>query len=180
MFYKIASHVSPWEQRRLGEYAFFRRGSFPQPYGNPEWYGGKGAMPFIQVVDVNKDLSLVPETKQKISKVAQPKSVFVPKGTVVVTLQGSIGRVAVTPYDSYVDRTLLIFENYLRKTDDHFWAYVIQNKFNIESRKAPGGIIKTITKKALSDFQVKIPGYEEQKSIGELTSKVDKLITLHQ
>jgi len=47
-------------------------------------------MPFVQVADVGEDMKLVSETKQRISKLAQPKSVFVPKGTVIVTLQGSI------------------------------------------------------------------------------------------
>ena len=131
-----------WEQRKLGEYSNFRRGSFPQPYGNKEWFDGDGSMPFVQVVDVSDNLSLVDNTKQKISVLAQPKSVFVSKGKVVVTLQGSIGRVAITQYDSFVDRTLLIFENYKNKTDLYFWAYTIQQKFSIEKLKAPGGTIK--------------------------------------
>lgn len=40
------------EWTTLGDIASFRRGSFPQPYGRSEWYGGDGAMPFVQVVDV--------------------------------------------------------------------------------------------------------------------------------
>ncbi|MGY0427068.1 MAG: hypothetical protein ACWIPI_09630, partial [Polaribacter sp.] len=102
----------PIERKALDEVALFRRGSFPQPYGKSEWFDGEGAMPFVQVVDVGFDLRLVPDTKNKISKLAQAKSVFVPKGTVIVTLQGSIGRVAITQYDSYVDRTLAIFQEF--------------------------------------------------------------------
>ena len=70
------------EWKTLGEVANFRRGSFPQPYGDRRWYDGEGAMPFVQVVDVGNDMKLVKETKNKISKLAQPKSVFVKKGTV--------------------------------------------------------------------------------------------------
>lgn len=99
------------------------------------WYDGDGAMPFVQVVDVTGQLVLVDETKQKISRLAQPMSVFVPKGKIIVTLQGSIGRVAITQYDSFVDRTLLIFEGYEKLTDEHFWAYTIQQKFEIEKQK---------------------------------------------
>ena len=57
-----------------------------------------------------KNFRLVDSTKNTISKIAQPLSVFVPKGTVIVTLQGTIGRVAITQYDAYVDRPLAIFE----------------------------------------------------------------------
>ena len=160
----------------MGEYAKYRRGSFPQPYGKKEWYGGEDSMPFVQVIDVTDNLTLVNDTKQKISKKAQPKSVLVPEGTVIVTLQGSIGRVAITHYDTYVDRTLLIFESYNFPTHIGFWAYTIQNKFEIERQKAPGGTIKTITKEALSSFEISIPTLPEQEAIGAFFQDLDKAI----
>lgn len=172
--------LNGWVERKLGLIAKYRRGSFPQPYGKKEWYDGPGAMPFVQVVDVSNNLRLVEDTKQKISKIAQDKSVFVPKNTVIITLQGSIGRVAVTQYDSFVDRTLLIFEDYNLKTDPLFWAYSIQDKFDEESKRAPGGTIKTITKEALSSFDILLPSISEQKSIGKFFQTIDSLIALHQ
>lgn len=169
-----------WEIRKLKELTEYRRGSFPQPYGKSEWYGGIGSMPFVQVVDVLSNLKLAETTKQQISKLAQNQSVFVPQGTVVITLQGSIGRVAITQYDSYVDRTLLIFEKFLFPTDIYYWALSMQQKFDIESKKAPGGTIKTITKEALSEFEIFLPTLEEQKQIGEFFQKLDKSISLQQ
>jgi type I restriction enzyme S subunit len=168
-----------WEQRKLREHAKYRRGSFPQPYGNKEWYDGAGSKPFVQVVDVGDNLRLVDNTKQKISLLAQSKSVFVPAGKVVVTLQGSIGRVAITQYDSFVDRTLLIFDEYQLQTNEYFWAYTIQQKFEIEKQKAPGGTIKTITKEALSDFEVYLPEYEEQNKVGNFFKQLNDTIALH-
>lgn len=169
-----------WEIRKLKELTEYRRGSFPQPYGKSEWYGGIGSMPFVQVVDVLSNLKLAETTKQQISKLAQNQSVFVPQGTVVITLQGSIGRVAITQYDSYVDRTLLIFEKFLFPTDIYYWALSMQQKFDIESKKAPGGTIKTITKEALSEFKIFLPTLKEQKQIGEFFQKLDKSISLQQ
>ena len=107
---RFEGFTDDWEQRKLSDCAEFRRGSFPQPYGNKDWYDGKGAMPFVQVADVSSDMKLVNDTKQKISKLAQPMSVFAEKGSVLVTLQGSIGRVAITQYGAFVDRTVLIFD----------------------------------------------------------------------
>ncbi len=177
---RFKGFTDEWTTCTLGENAKYRRGSFPQPYGNKEWYDGENSMPFVQVVDVNNHLSLVDQTKQMISAKAQPYSVFVKKNSVVVTLQGSIGRVAITQYDSYVDRTLLIFEGYKNKTDLRFWAYTIQNIFDTEKKMAPGGTIKTITKEALSKFHIMIPNYEEQFELGCFLDKLDNLITLHQ
>ena len=169
-----------WEQRKLSQCAGFRRGSFPQPYGNKEWYDGEGAMPFVQVADVADDMKLVDDTKQKISKLAQPMSVYADKGSVLVTLQGSIGRVAITQYGAFVDRTVLIFDKYNQNIDKTFWAYIIKEKFIDEARKAPGGTIKTITKEALSDFDLMLPNYDEQKKLGAFLVSIDNLITLHQ
>lgn len=173
-------YVHSWEQRKLGNVANYRRGSFPQPYGKSEWYDGDGAMPFVQVADVSDEMNLVENTKQKISMLAQPMSVFAGKNTVLVTLQGSIGRVAITQYGAFVDRTVLIFEKYKEKIDTTFWAYIVKQKFIDEARKAPGGTIKTITKEALSDFDLSIPNYKEQQQIGTFFKQLDNLITLHQ
>lgn len=164
----------------MSECAGFRRGSFPQPYGNKEWYDGAEAKPFVQVADVSDDMKLVENTKQKISKLAQPMSVYAEENSVLVTLQGSIGRVAITQYGAFVDRTVLIFDKYNGDIDKVFWAYTIKQKFIDEARKAPGGTIKTITKEALSDFDLMLPNYDEQKKLGKYFAALDHLITLHQ
>ena len=179
LFLKLAKNV--WEQRKLSECTTFRRGSFPQPYGKVEWYDGNESMPFVQVADVGNDMKLVNETKQRISKVAQPMSVFIPKKSVIVTLQGTIGRVAITQYDAYLDRTVLYFDSYKNPINKNFWAYIIKNKFLEEAKSAPGGTIKTITKEVLSNFDLRIPiEVEEQNKIGECFNQIDNLITLHQ
>ncbi len=177
---RFKGFADDWEQRKLSDCAEFRRGSFPQPYGNKDWYDGKGAMPFVQVADVSSDMKLVNDTKQKISKLAQPMSVFAEKGSVLVTLQGSIGRVAITQYGAFVDRTVLIFDKYKDDIDKKFWAYIIKEKFEYEAKKAPGGTIKTITKEVLANFDLMLPCYAEQSILADYLIKLDHLITLHQ
>lgn len=169
-------NAGEWGEDTLDDIATFRRGSFPQPYGLPEWYDEKNGMPFIQVFDVGDDFRLKDKTKSRISKLGAEKSVFIPEGTLIVTLQGSIGRVAITHYDAYIDRTLLIFESFQKPIEKVFFARVIQNLFDIEKEKAPGGIIKTITKEALSDFKVKYPTIPEQHRIASCLSTLDDLI----
>jgi len=165
-----------WKEYTLIQVAKFRRGSFPQPYGLPEWYDEVNGTPFIQVFDVSDNLRLKSKTKNKISKLAAQQSVFIPKDTLIVTIQGSIGRVAITQYDAYIDRTLLLFEKFLKPIEKLFFAYIIQNLFEIEKEKAPGGIIKTITKEALSDFKIMLPTFTEQKKIADCLFSVDELI----
>ncbi|MFP6009659.1 restriction endonuclease subunit S [Helicobacter pylori] len=165
-----------WQKVRLGTYKY-RRGSFPQPYGNPQWYSDNG-MPFVQVYDVGENFKLNQKTKQKISKIAQPMSVFVPKNSVIITLQGTIGRVALTQYDCYCDRTILIFDNNtLNDVNKYFFVLSLFTKFEEEKRKADGSIIKTITKQTLKDFEIPLPPLNEQIAIANILSALDNEIT---
>ena len=178
---RFKGFTDTWEQRKLKDIVTYRRGSFPQPYGKEEWYGGTKSMPFVQVADVSDELKLNSETKQTISIVAQPMSVFIPKESVIVTLQGTIGRVAITQYDAFLDRTILYFDTYLNHDiDKYFWAITIKNKFEEERKKAPGAVIKTITKEVLSEFDIQLTTKDEQMKIGQLFKQIDNLITLHQ
>ncbi len=164
-----------WQRVRLGTYKY-RRGSFPQPYGNPQWYSDNG-MPFVQVYDVGENFKLTQKTKQKISKIAQPMSVFVPKNSVIITLQGTIGRVALTQYDCYCDRTILIFDNNtLNDVNKYFFVLSLFTKFEEEKRKADGSIIKTITKQTLKDFEILLPPLNEQSAIANILSALDNEI----
>ncbi|MCQ2700431.1 restriction endonuclease subunit S [Helicobacter pylori] len=164
-----------WQRVRLGTYKY-RRGSFPQPYGNPQWYSDNG-MPFVQVYDVGENFKLNQKTKQKISKIAQPMSVFVPKNSVIITLQGTIGRVALTQYDCYCDRTILIFDNNtLNDVNKYFFVLSLFTKFEEEKRKADGSIIKTITKQTLKDFEILLPPLNEQIAIANILSDLDSEI----
>ncbi len=165
-----------WEEKKLEEIAKFRRGSFPQPYGLPKWYDDINGMPFVQVYDVDNNFKLKTTTKQKISNIAKEKSVFVKKGTIVLTIQGTIGRIAITQYDAYVDRTLLIFQSFTVPIDKLFFTYVVYLLFAIEKQKAAGGTIKTITKEKLSAFVINLPCIEEQQKIAIFLSAIDKSI----
>lgn len=154
------------EYKTIGEIATYRRGSFPQPYTNTSFYGGEGAMPFVQVADIEDEgFVLKEQTKQTISKIAQPKSIFVPKGTVICSIQGTIGRVAITQYNSYVDRTIAIFDGFNIDINKRFFAYCIQVKFGIEKRFARGSTLKTITKEEFTKFCIPVPPLEVQDEI---------------
>ena len=170
--------TSNWTSQKLGDICSYRRGSFPQPYGLPMWYDDKNGMPFIQVADVNDDMTVNIKTKRRISEVAKSKSVFIPKGTLIVTLQGTIGRVAITTFNAYIDRTLLVVQNISQNVLKEFLMLAIYMKFNIEKQTADGSIIKTITKETLTDFYIKLPTIEFQEKIVALMNHYNKILYL--
>ena len=169
-------HGGYWAEAKLGEICTYRRGSFPQPYGLPEWYDEEKGMPFIQVADVNDNMTINANTNRHISDIAKNHSVFVPKGTLIVTLQGTIGRVAITSYDAYIDRTLLVIQNISDCVLKEFLMYAIYMKFDVEKQTADGSIIKTITKETLTEFLINIPPIHEQQRIVSLLRLFDQRI----
>ncbi|CBG39669.1 restriction endonuclease subunit S [Helicobacter mustelae] len=178
-FEKLLQTLCPHgvEFKAIKDIAMFRRGSFPQPYTRSKWYGGDNSMPFIQVIDVADTMKLNEKSKQSISKLAQPKSVFVPKGTVIVTLQGTIGKVAITQYDSYIDRTIAIFTSYRINIDKKYFAYMLYQKFAMEKMLARGATLKTITKEEFSDFKIPLPPLEVQREIVKILDTFTELNT---
>lgn len=181
---RFSNYGDEWEMQKLKDVAKFIRGSFPQPYTNPDWYDEKNGQPFVQVADIGFDLKLNKDTKLHISKIAEHKSRFVEKGKVVVALQGSIetsiGRVAITQYPAFFDRTILIFESYKVDIDNYYFAQVIQKLFHREKERAWGATISTITKEALSEFFIGLPDIEEQRKIGQFLKKLNDTIFLQQ
>lgn len=165
-----------WAVKPLKDVCTYRRGSFPQPYGLSIWYDEINGAPFVQVFDIDTNWKIKPFTKRYISELAQCKSVFARKGTIVLTIQGSIGRIAITQYDAFIDRTLLIFETFKITFDKVYFCLAIEALFEKERENAPGGIIKTITKEALSSFLIPIPSLPEQTAIATALSDMDELI----
>ncbi len=165
-----------WEYYKLSELATFRRGSFPQPYGLDKWYDDENGFPFVQVFDVGDNMKLKNTTKRRISSLAGEQSVFVEKGTIILTIQGSIGRIAITHYDTFIDRTLLIFQTFKLPTDKKYFMYVVHRLFEDEKKRAHGSTIATITKEQLSSFVIPLPPLHEQQKIAEILSTVDDKI----
>lgn len=173
---RLVGFINKWETIKLEDVAMFRRGSFPQPYGLDKWYDDANGIPFVQVYDVDNNFRLKRITKRKISTAAQEMSVYIPAGSIVLTIQGSIGRIAITDYDAYLDRTLLFFQTFKKPINKVFFMYSVFLLFEIEKNKADGGTIKTITKETLNKFNIKITSLEEQSAISEILTTADKEI----
>lgn len=169
--FEQALESGKYKTLRLVDICQFRRGSFPQPYGNQEWYGGANAMPFVQVADIDDNFKLKEKTNQQISQLAQPKSVFVSQNTIILSIQGTIGRVAITQYDCYVDRTIAIFTELSNLLNQHFLAYMLSILFKNKADTARGITLKTITKEEFRNFKIPLPPLTEQERIAKEISQ---------
>jgi type I restriction enzyme S subunit len=101
--------------------------------------------------------------------------VFAPKGSIIISLQGSIGRIAVTQYDAFIDRTVAIFTSVSDEINPKYFVYQLQRIFSIKEKNARGSTIKTITKEEFMDFPIPVPNVQEQNRIVSVLDIFDAL-----
>ena len=94
----------------------------------------------------------------------------------MISLQGSIGRVAITQYDSYIDRTVAVFQDLANNVDKKYFLYQLHRVFSEEKKAARGSTIKTITKEEFTEFQLPLPEKAEQEEIACTLSQFDTYI----
>ena len=175
-FSKLIKQLCPngVEFVKLKDISKFRRGSFPQPYTNNDYYGGENDKPFVQIADISNNFNLNEKTKKTISKIAQKFSLFVPKGSLILSIQGSIGRVAITQYDSYIDRNIAMFYDYSKITKK-FFLYALYKLFEEKEKNARGSTLKTITIAEIKDFMIPFPPIEIQNEIVNVLDQFNDL-----
>ncbi|SEK83032.1 restriction endonuclease subunit S [Paenibacillus sp. OK003] len=105
-------------------------------------------------------------------------------GDLVMVQSGHVGHTAVIPeeLDNTAAHALIMFSNYLEKTDPHFLNYQFQTH---NSKKKLGNIttgntVKHILASEMKVFLVDIPTYEEQLAIGNFFKLIDNTIALYQ
>ncbi|MDW7614301.1 restriction endonuclease subunit S [Peribacillus simplex] len=105
-------------------------------------------------------------------------------GDLVMVQSGHVGHTAVIPeeLDNTAAHALIMFSNYREETDPYFLNYQLQTQ---KSKKKLGNIttgntIKHILASEMKKFQVDVPKYEEQQTIGNFFKELDDIISLHQ
>lgn len=169
---RFKGFTDAWEQRRLGEYGSVSMNKRIFKNQTAE----SGDIPFYKigtfggVPDAYISRDLYEEYKKKYS---YPK-----KGDVLISASGSIGRTVV--YDgeeAYYQDSNIVWLNHDSRLDDSFllYVYAIVKWSGIE-----GSTISRLYNENILSTRVIIPIIEEQRKIGEILSRVDTLITLHQ
>ena len=115
----------------------------------------------------------------------QDKNIQVKNGSILITKDGTLGKVAyVENLNKPATLNAGVF-NVKTKGND------VDNKYLFQYLKAPflmkyvdekstGGTIKHLNQSILVNFPVVLPGVEEQRKIGEFLSHIDSILTLHQ
>ena len=161
-----------WEQRKLGEFGSVAMNKRIFKAQTTE----SGDIPFYKIgtfggtPDAYISRKLYVEYKNKYP---YPK-----KGDILISASGSIGRTVVyAGEEAYYQDSNIVWLNHDSRLDNSFLlhVYAIVKWAGIE-----GSTISRLYNENILSTSIKLPKIEEQRKIGDLLSKIDTLITLHQ
>jgi len=115
----------------------------------------------------------------------QDKKIQVTNGSILITKDGTLGKVAyVQGLSKPATLNAGVFNVRIssNNVDEKYLFQYLKAPFLMDyvSSKATGGTIKHLNQNILVDFPVVLPEINEQRAIGEYFDALDNLITLHQ
>ena len=176
---RFAGFADPWEQRKLGNlFSFGGSGGTPS-VSNDSFYGGK--IPFLGISDVKgRDIS---QTAKHITEkgLAASAAWVVPSGAVCLAMYASVGKVGIIRQNTATSQAFfnMVFDN--DGTRDFVYSRLERAELTAEwEALISTGTQRNLNANKVRDFMLAVPAETEQRLIGQLFSRLDALITLHQ
>lgn len=178
---RFQGFTDAWEQRKVSDIATITAGGTPSTVEIEYWQPKE--IPWLSSGEIHK--KYVMETDNMISKkgLENSSAKWVEKGSVLIALAGqgkTRGTAAITKIRLTTNQSIAA----LKFGDNVYPDYAFQN---LDSRydelrnvSSGDGTRGGLNKQLLSDLEMMIPEYEEQKKLGDYFSNLDTLITLHQ
>lgn len=144
--------------------------------GRPDYYGGPH--PFAKIEDVTRSRGRVlRSTGATITDLAltETSAKLYPAGTVLVTMYGTIGAVAITGAELAANQAIAAFVG-LRDTEAGFLVHLLEREAPRLASKAGQTTQANISGAILKSHQVLLPPLAEQKKIATILSSVDDAI----
>ena len=161
---------------RLDELFDLQMGKTPSR-NNPEYWNSKDHK-WISIADLSKCGKYISETKEYLSDKAVKESGIsvIPANTVIMSFKLSIGKTAITAEPMFSNEAIMSFRD-LRKIDllpDYLYYLFSGKEWDEGTNKAVLG--KTLNKATLSQVQIKVHSFSEQKKIVKTLDKVSSII----
>ncbi len=125
----------------------------------------------------SNSLSKIDKTENYLSEKARCVSRIVPKGSILVTCIGIIGKVAVLNEDAAFNQQINAIIPNKKKVLPMYLAYSLLSKQKELAWQANAAVVPIINKSQFSKLQLDIPDIDSQNKIISVLSKVDTLTT---
>ena len=175
---RFAGFADPWEQRKLGELADIVGGGTPDT-NNEKYWGGDidwySPAELDSSIYVEKSLRRITD-EGLLSCAAR---MLPANKTILFTSRAGIGNTAILRRSACTNQgfqSLVVQDG-----TDVYFIYSMSSKIKKWAEaKASGSTFLEISGRQLGTMQIAVPSSHEQRQIGQLFSRLDALITLHQ
>ena len=162
---RLPGFSGEWEVKRLGEIAEIGMGRTPSRTNQNYW--GRGHK-WMSIADLKS--KYIYETKEQISDLAAAEMTVIPKGTRVMSVKLSIGRLAFTGCDMYSNEAICRLSK-IKGDSAYFYYALSRTDFSLYGKQAVKGY--TLNMESLSVVEVTCPSLEEQHAIAAVLSDMD-------
>lgn len=168
---------SDWKVELLDKVAERKSGHTPNKKKDSYW---NGEIPWISLKDLSRlNNRFVYETTDytTIEGINNSSAVLLPKGTIVISRDASVGKVGITSKEMATSQH---FINYIcgENLDNIYLYYYLLFNDHVFKQIATGSTIKTIGLDFFKKFKIALPPIEEQKQIGSILTIWDNAIEL--
>lgn len=165
-----------WKIEYLDNMAKRYSGHTPNKQREEYWNGN---IPWISLKDTKKlDNLYINETEDYTTElgIQNSSAVKLPKGTVVISRDATVGKVGITKSEYMA--TSQHFINYVcsNSINNIFLYYYLFNKKSLFERIGVGSTIKTIGLSFFKELKIAVPSIQEQEKIASILFKVDEKI----
>lgn len=183
---RFAGFTDSWEQRKLSELTTMHARIGWQNLRISEFLDSGDYM-LITGTDFD-DGRVNFETCHYVAKERydQDKNIQVQNGSILITKDGTLGKVAyVQGLSMPATLNAGVFNVVIKdknEIDEQYLYQYLKGPFLMDyvGQRATGGTIKHLNQGILVDFPVRLPSIEEQIKVGDLLTSLDNTITLHQ
>ena len=165
-----------WETVRLGDLCKMNSGGTPSR-SNLSFY--KGNIPWAKISDIeNAESGIIKYTEEHISSegLASINNRIFEKGTLLLAMYGSVGKVAFTGMEMTTNQAILGIQiQDGRKLDYAYLKYWFQTMKEQLLNRAVGGTLQNISLGIVKELQIPLPPIHIQKRIAEILDAADAL-----
>ena len=160
-----------WKQFSIKEIGTVVTGSTP-PKKNPEKYGGD--LPWIKPPDLDNEM-FVFNSSETISEIGRQKIRLLPKGTVLISCIGNIGKIAIAGHELCTNQQINSIIPNEKIVDSVFLYFTIRRMQPYMQKIASKAVVPLLNKTDFSNIIVNLPPLPTQKKIVAILEKAEQL-----
>ncbi|MDE7430453.1 MAG: restriction endonuclease subunit S [Lachnospiraceae bacterium] len=183
---RFAGFTGDWEQRKLSEVATMHARIGWQNLRTSEFLDSGDYMLITGTDFENGEINYATCHYVERERYEQDKHIQVTNGSILITKDGTLGKVAyIQGLSMPATLNAGVFNVVIKdesEVDNKYLYQYLKAPFLMDyvDKKATGGTIKHLNQNILVDFPVDMPTKAEQQVIGQYFDNLDNLITLHQ